>query len=436
MSLFDLLHSFNGTNALSPRVAYTEGDTGGFDIDPLPAEHRKGLVAVFIMAILSTVATLILIGFITYRLVFWRSNYQRYIGYNQYIILIYNLVIADIQQSVAFLICAKWYAENKVQASTAACFLQGFWLQIGDPASGIFVLAIACHTFYLVALGRKLSYRVFVTIVIGLWVFIAILVIIPLASHGSDVFVPSGAWCWISEEYEPIRLWTHYFWIFLAEFGTVSLYAVLWFQLRRRIKQSAILGSSHVESLRRLRRVVGYMVIYPIAYIVLSLPLAAGRMATAQGNTPSIVYFCVSGALITSSGLVDVLLYTLTRKNLILESEPSLNRSYNQFPSGKIQGNHQTTITADPRYVRTDISAMRTLKGEDEENLTRDGSTDDIVQKGDMELGPVGKVYQHTTIEITSEPAFPSDPEASGRSSRDSLPPSGPSPIPRRQWGK
>ncbi|KAL2834150.1 G protein-coupled glucose receptor regulating Gpa2-domain-containing protein [Aspergillus pseudoustus] len=440
MSLLEVVQYFGGgydsNHVLSPRVAYTDDDThtAGVSIDPLPHDHRKGLIAVFIMAILSTIATLLLIGFITYRLIFWRSNYARYIGYNQYIILIYNLVIADLLQSLAFLICAKWYAENKVQTSTAACFLQGFWLQIGDPASGIFVLAIAFHTFYMVALGRKLSYRTFVAIVVGLWGFVAILVIIPLGAHGKDVFVPSGAWCWISENYEPMRLWTHYVWIFLAEFGTVSLYAVLWFQLRRRIKQSAILGSTHIESLRRLRRVVGYMVIYPIAYIVLSLPLAAGRMATARGDTPSVVYFCVSGALITSSGLVDVLLYTLTRKNLILDSEPSADRSYNKF-SGMGRGDYP--LPTDPKNMRTDISALRTFKGGDEGGLTRDGSTDDIMQAAAVEMAPMGKVYQHTTIQITSEPAYPSSsgPDDGGRSSGDSVPPTGRSSAQGR-WGR
>ncbi|KAL4774257.1 G protein-coupled glucose receptor regulating Gpa2-domain-containing protein [Aspergillus nidulans var. acristatus] len=434
-ALLSLASSNDGSHPLFPRVAYVEGDTGsGLDIDPLPEEHRRGLVAVFVMAILSTVATFVLISFITYRLIFWRGNYQRYIGYNQYVVLIYNLVIADIQQSLAFLICAKWYADNKISADTAACFLQGFWLQVGDPASGIFVLAIAFHTFYLVALGKKLSYRAFVSIVVGLWVFVAVLVIIPLAAHGRHVFTPSGAWCWIDESYEPIRLGTHYFWIFFAEFGTVSLYAILWFQLRRRIKQSAILGSSHIESLRRLRRVVGYMIIYPIAYIILSLPLAAGRMATARGDTPSVVYFCVSGALITSSGLVDVLLYTLTRRNLIIESEPSLDKSYQKFASGK----NRLNSTTDPKNMRTDISALHTYKGNDEEEQTRDGSTDDIVKNtgGGVELAPIGKVYQHTTIEITSEPAYPSNGDASGRSSADSLQPTGKMSPTARRWGR
>lgn len=197
MSLVQVLSALSdsagGSNKLLPRLSYTEGGPT-MDIDPLPSAQRKGLIAVSVMAILSFIATLVLILFITYRLVFWRSNYARYIGYNQYIVLIYNLVLADLQQSLAFLICIKWIAEDKIQGSSAACFLQGFWLQIGDPSSGLFVLAIAFHTFLLVTMGHKLSHRTFVTGVIAIWVFVAVLVIIPLASHGRFVFIPSGAW--------------------------------------------------------------------------------------------------------------------------------------------------------------------------------------------------------------------------------------------------
>lgn len=179
--------------------ALTDNGSPIMDIDPLPHNHRQGLIAVSVMAILSFLATVLLIAFISYRMLFWRSSYARYIGYNQYIVLIYNLVLADLQQSLAFLICLKWIADDKISADTAGCFLQGLWLQIGDPASGLFVLAIAIHTFLLVALGIKLSHRVFVAAVVSIWVFIAVLVIIPLAVHGRYVLIPSGAW--VSNEF-------------------------------------------------------------------------------------------------------------------------------------------------------------------------------------------------------------------------------------------
>ncbi|OJJ42901.1 hypothetical protein ASPZODRAFT_1235751 [Penicilliopsis zonata CBS 506.65] len=389
---------------------------------PLPVDQRHGLLAITIMALGSTLATVGLLIFITYRLIFWRKSFSRYIGYNQYIVLIYNLILADLQQSLAFLICLKWLKDNEIEADTAACFLQGLWLQIGDPGSGLFVFAIAVHTFLLVIWGHKLRYRMFVASIVGIWVFILILLLIPLATHGRDVFVPSTTWCWINAKYEPMRLWTHYLWIFLAEFGTVCLYAIMFFQLRHRIAQSAILGSAHIESLKRLRRVVGYMVIYPIAYLILSLPLAAGRMALARGDSPSVLYFCVAGAMMTSSGMVDVTLYTLTRRSLIIDSEPSDDRSY-----PRAYGERKGAATAlsvlsggDPTSRRTEISAMRSHNmpegdddGDDNHSIRstppRHGSTDRIVATpAVVELAPMTKVYQHTTIEITTEPAYPS----------------------------
>ncbi|KAJ5729233.1 Glucose receptor Git3 N-terminal [Penicillium malachiteum] len=410
--LLSILQASNGQsehseNSLAPRLT----SNVLLDIDPLPDVQRRGLIAVTVMAFLSFIATGTLLAFITFRLIFWRGSYTRYIGYNQYIILIYNLVLADFQQSLAFLICLQWIVTNKIKSGTAGCFLQGLWLQIGDPGSGLFVLAIAIHTFLLVVWGRKMSYKVFVGFVCGVWVFIAIIVIAPLARYGADVFVPAGAWCWINEDYEAMRLWTHYIWIFFAEFGTVCLYAVMYFQLRRQIASSSILGNSQLESLKRLRRVVGYMTIYPIVYIILSLPLAAGRMATANGHNPSLTFFCCAGAIITSSGLVDVILYTLTRRNLIIDSEPSHDRSYNKFASskGRRGDTHLTTITAEPKSKKLGLA--------DTTIHERDGSTDNIVQAG-VEMNDLGKVYQETTIEITTEPAYVSE-ESSERSSKD-----------------
>jgi hypothetical protein len=113
----------------------------------------------------------------------------------------------------------------------------------------------------------------------------------------------------------------------------------------------------------------------------------------------------------TSSGLVDVILYTVTRRALIVDSEPSNDRSYNKFASskGRRDDTHLTTITADP--------AARKMGVSDDTIIEREGSTDNIVQPG-VEMTPMGKVYQETTIEITSEPAYPGE-GSSERSSKD-----------------
>lgn len=217
------------------------------------------------------------------------------------------------------------------------------------------------------------------------------------------------------------------------------LYAVMFFQLRRQMAASSILAGSQMDSLKRLRRVVSYMVIYPVAYVVLSLPLAAGRMMSAQGKTPSTAYFCVAGAMMTSSGFVDVLLYTLTRRNLLIYSEVSANRgNYDNMGSqsnskrkmSRLMSNNKgistmtTTITSRVDNTGEGGGFRRNRGAPDHEtiystdshdNSNQNTSTENIVQK-DIELAELGKVYQQTTIEVTSEPApyHPGDHRNSG----------------------
>lgn len=59
------------------------------------------------------------------------------------------------------------------------------------------------------------------------------------------------------------------------------------------------------------------MILYPAAYLALTLPIAIGRMIAMTGRTLPDVFFVVAGALLTSCGWVDALLYTLTRRILV-----------------------------------------------------------------------------------------------------------------------
>ncbi|GLB04212.1 hypothetical protein AtubIFM57258_009928 [Aspergillus tubingensis] len=382
---------------------------------------RAGFIAMGVIALFSFIAAFGLLSFLTYRFIFWRKYYKRPLAENQYVVLIYNLLLVDLQQATAFLICLHWVAKGHVYYPSAPCVLQGWWIQTGDPGSGLFVLAIALHTCAVVLRGRQLPFPIFVGGVIGLWLFIIILGLIPVGMFGSETFVISEAgWCWIGPDHETERLWVHYLWIFLAEFGTVVLYGLMFFYLRRRMKQSATLRQNHQENLKRLNRVVIYMVIYPLVYLLLSLPLAAGRMSTARHIVPSRAYFAVAGSLMALSGFVDVLVYTLTRRHLLLETELSTtDRMYNYTESNA----YQTHITTgrDGKKVRMG-SRFRRGMGMQSINDTvrddRDSSTDDIVRKTDMELAELGHgVYQETTIEISHEPAEPEDFQKGGRHS-------------------
>lgn len=57
--------------------------------------------------------------------------------------------------------------------------------------------------------------------------------------------------------------------------------------------------------------------VYPIIYVVCTLPLALGRVGTLAGADIPLWYFCAAGALITSNGWLDVLLWGTTRHTVV-----------------------------------------------------------------------------------------------------------------------
>lgn len=194
----------------------------------------------------------------------------------------------------------------------------------------------------------------------------------------------------------------------------------MFFYLRRRMKQAKILRRGQQESLQRLNRVVIYMVIYPVVYVLLSLPLAAGRMATAQGNSPSKNYFAVAGSLMALSGLMDVIVYTVTRRHLITDTEHSTtDRNYENNTDSQWQTNITTAGAEGSRPRKGGFrmgsrlsskfrKSMPTVVDKETRNGPFEDSTDDIVPKDDVEMNTFG-VYQETTIEISHEPATPAD---------------------------
>ncbi|KAF7714459.1 Uncharacterized protein PECH_004949 [Penicillium ucsense] len=366
---------------------------------PLTGLDRSLFIMMGVVALLSLVSTIGLLTFLTHRFIFWQRYYKHPLAHNQYVVLIYNLLLVDLQQAIAFVICLYWVGQGRVHFGEIACYLQGWWIQTADPGSGLFVLWIALHTSAVVLRGRQLPFKVFICFVIGLWAFILILGVIPVSIHGSQSFVITEAnWCWLSPANEHGRFWGHYFWIFSAEFGTVILYTILFICLRRRMAQAKMLRIGQQESLHRLNRVVIYMVIYPFIYLVLSLPLAAGRMATARGHPPGKTYFAVAGSFMALSGVVDVAVYALTRRHLLLDTE---HRTTDRIYDNTISEWHtQITTTAVPedrprkqsRLVSKISSKLRRSENreEEQEEVSRknpfDDSTDDIVPKSDVEL--------------------------------------------------
>jgi hypothetical protein len=133
--------------------------------------------------------------------------------------------------------------------------------------------------------------------------------------------------------------------------------------LKRRVKTIDSVNQS--RSSNRIHRIARYMVLYPITYVILSLPLAAGRMYSMTGKNPSIAYYCVAGGLMTSSGFVDAILYAFTRRVITLSDEPrsswNMEALRDQIPAGHPKGVVVSKCEFSAR-ASTDDSAFREIR--------------------------------------------------------------------------
>lgn len=163
-------------------------------LDPLPSVLKRGLMAVSFFGFLSFISSSTLLFYLTLKLVKWRIHGQAREGYNQFLLLVYNLLIADIQQSLAFLLTARWLVEDKIDVHTSTCWAEGWFVSTGDLASGIWIFAIAMHTFFAIIKDRKLPPPAFLSTMVGLWLFIYAMSVAGVASHRKDYYVRAGAW--------------------------------------------------------------------------------------------------------------------------------------------------------------------------------------------------------------------------------------------------
>ncbi|KZM19645.1 uncharacterized protein EKO05_0004136 [Ascochyta rabiei] len=356
----------------------------------LPAEIHPWLRAVVALGFISFAASITLLSILTYKLISWHIKSKRS---NQFVILIFNLLWADIQQALAFLLNVEWLRLGSLQVENPICFAQGWLVSTGDLGSGVWCFAIGLHTFASVILDYRLKPKAFYATIAAAWVFIIGVSSIGIGLHSTNFYVRSGVWCWIHHDFKDLRLWTHYIWIFIFQFSNVLIYAFIYAILLHRIRTSYYTP----EESKRVKAISNLMVVYPVVYVICTLPLASARMAAMTGNPPSLARLCLSGAMITSNGWLDVLLYTCTRRIMIFSDEPPADDigfdTFSTFWHGKpTRFGGETTIEAlNSRKHRKNASRSVLPSGRE--------SQDDLFPYGSKDIKLV------MTTQVTSEPA-------------------------------
>ncbi|PSN70240.1 hypothetical protein BS50DRAFT_309131 [Corynespora cassiicola Philippines] len=376
-------------------VALEPLDAASASLPKVPDDIHPWLRAVVSLAILSFACSVVLLTILTFRLIQWHIKSKRT---NQFVILIFNLLWADIQQALAFLLNVEWLRIDAIDIENPVCFAQGWLVSTGDLGSGVWCFVIGLHTFASVILDFRLKPRCFYLVIFILWIWIFGVSAIGIGMHGTDLYVRSGVWCWINHEMVDLRLWTHYTWIFIFEFGNVLIYAVIYMMLIHRIRS----GYYTPAEAKRVKAISNLMVVYPVIYVICTIPLASARMAAMSGNPPSLKRLCLAGAMITSNGWLDVLLYTFTRRIMIFSDEPPAdNNGIDTFAAfwadqPKRFGGACTieALRADKRTRRGRGLVSHPTKGE---------SSDDLCNMSSRDIKLV------TTTHVLVEPAQPAD---------------------------
>lgn len=180
------------------------------------------------------------------------------------------------------------------------------------------------------------------------------------------------------------------------------------------------------------------MVMYPAVYVILTLPIAVGRMVAMTGTKMPDVFFCIAGSLLTSCGWIDALLYTLTRRVLVSQdlSTGQYNRTHNtitaittnaarpgdsdhfglQSMSSKdpitstartvtiVGGSNRLSRIVDHRRGRSHATHSQAEDTLHEDSPTRTGSQDSIIKPTTM--GNAINIVTETNIQVETSEGF------------------------------
>ncbi|KAH7101733.1 hypothetical protein BKA62DRAFT_770231 [Auriculariales sp. MPI-PUGE-AT-0066] len=214
------------------------------------------------------------------------------------------------------------------------CTAQGALKSLGEPSAAMATMAITVHTFCVIFFHwTPPANFILPTVVVGtVWLYCGLYVGISWYLHhasGHEFFQPVPFWCWVSKLYPAHRIAAEYFWLWFSAFSSILFYVPLFLFIRGNIEVDAVKPwkmkwrkSEHrrqVSSFNRNRQSLK-MLLYPIVYLVIVLPLSAVRyIAFVQGDNkvPPAGTF-VGIVPFHLAGMLNVLLLIFTRPSILV----------------------------------------------------------------------------------------------------------------------
>ncbi|EJD41547.1 hypothetical protein AURDEDRAFT_90248 [Auricularia subglabra TFB-10046 SS5] len=269
-----------------------------------------------------------------------------------------SLLLSDMLQAVGALLNIHHISLGRTECSPL-CTAQGALKALGETSAAMATLTITLHTFCVIFFHwTPPEGHLIPTIVItAIWLYVFLYVGLALALHrapGAEFFQPVPFWCWVSAQYPKHRIFAEYFWLWLSAFSAVLLYVPLFFFVRGNIEvdpQRPWVITFHRFS--RTRRGVTFnrvrqsvkMLLYPMVYIIVVLPLSVTRWIAFTHHRLPAVWTFVGIVPFHLSGLGNVLLLILTRPSILVfggaDSRTSRqNRTITQGTSLRFEASH------------------------------------------------------------------------------------------------
>ncbi|KAI9442654.1 hypothetical protein H4582DRAFT_2073251 [Lactarius indigo] len=203
------------------------------------------------------------------------------------------------------------------------CTAQGAIKQMADVGIALWSLVIATRTFLVLFLRvPHKRYTMWITLIAN-WSLLGAIVIAGPATT-SDKLGPfygiSGIWCWISPNYSTKRIALDYMVMFISALLAFILYLLVFLKMRGIVRAQAL--STSLASADRERnekyehKLARQMLLYPVAYTILILPIACCRFSAWSGHEVPFGVTIFSDFIYLMSGLVHVVLFASTRRIL------------------------------------------------------------------------------------------------------------------------
>ncbi|KAF8913599.1 hypothetical protein CPB85DRAFT_1375615 [Mucidula mucida] len=306
---------------------------GGETVDtPFDFDVRLGIVFIIEFASLSAIAVASLLVYIAYSAVAVRRGASRSWKVSTHIHYYFvNLLVSDLIQAIGGIMDVQWVIDARVTENTL-CTVQGIFKQMGDVGVAL-SYSIALHTLFVLVFRWHSSPKSALVVIAGIWIFIALIVGISMATHkGQDYYGNTQYWCWITEDFATQRIALEYLWLWVAAFGNIICYFFIALvikgyilvdagRIRRRRRSDPNLDALSA-SMSRSSAIAMQMMFYPAVYLIAVFPMSAVRWLAFSGVEVPFAATAVASVLFSSSGLLNVLLFSLTRPGLVPNRNP------------------------------------------------------------------------------------------------------------------